>query len=244
MINPFLIAVQFLTRLPVKVSGEVGDDDIGKSLLFYPLVGFSIGVILVLVGLLTEGLPLGVRSAVLLAVWVAVTGALHLDGLADSADAWLGGQGDREKTLAIMKDPYCGPAGVVVLTIVLILKFASIESVVAQGEWLYLALIPAVARLSAPLLFLTTPYVREGGIGEIMVEKFPRGSGKAVVAVSSILVLLIAGLAGFWILLASLAVFILLRAIMTSRLGGATGDTAGATIELVEMVALVAVTAI
>ncbi len=64
MINPFLIAVQFLTRLPVKVSGEAGDDDVGRSLLFYPLVGFLIGVILVLVGLLTEGLPLGVRSAV------------------------------------------------------------------------------------------------------------------------------------------------------------------------------------
>ncbi len=50
-------------------------------------------------------------AVLVLAVWVGLTGALHLDGLADSADAWLGGYGDRARTLAIMKDPYCGPAG-------------------------------------------------------------------------------------------------------------------------------------
>jgi adenosylcobinamide-GDP ribazoletransferase len=93
MLKPLLIALQFLTRLPVK-AGDWSDRDIGRSMLFYPLVGLLLGLALASVTAALHGAPPGVVAAVLLALWVVATGALHLDGLADSADAWIGGFGD------------------------------------------------------------------------------------------------------------------------------------------------------
>ena len=113
-LQAFLIALQFLTRLPVRLPEAPGEQDIGRSLLYYPLVGLLLGFTLAaLAWALGEGTLL--HAAILLAAWVLMSGALHLDGLADSADAWAGGQGDRERSLAIMKDPACGPAGAVAL---------------------------------------------------------------------------------------------------------------------------------
>jgi hypothetical protein len=105
MLKPLLIAA-FLTRLPVK-AGDWSDRDIGRSMLFYPLVGLLLGLALASVTAVLHGAPPGVVAAVLLALWVVATGALHLDGLADSADAWIGGLGDPRRTLDIW-DPRCG----------------------------------------------------------------------------------------------------------------------------------------
>ena len=86
-----------------------------------------------LAALLLEGASPLLQAALLLALWVALTGALHLDGLADSADAWLGGFGDPARTLEIMKDPRSGPVAVVVLVLLLLLKFSALL-VVLQAQ--------------------------------------------------------------------------------------------------------------
>ena len=151
-IEPFLIALQFLTRLPVRLPGTPDERTIGNSLLYYPLVGVVIGVLLVALFLALADAPAGLRAALVLAAWVIVTGALHLDGLADSADAWAGGLGDREKTLAIMKDPYCSPAAVVTLVVVLLLKFAALHSLM-QTTGSPHAHSHVCARGRAPLVF-------------------------------------------------------------------------------------------
>jgi adenosylcobinamide-GDP ribazoletransferase len=240
-IEPFLIALQFLTRLPVRLPGTPDERTIGNSLLYYPLVGVVIGVLLVALFLALADAPAGLRAALVLAAWVIVTGALHLDGLADSADAWAGGLGDREKTLAIMKDPYCGPAAVVTLVVVLLLKFAALHSLDAD-DWIALMLIPMVARAAVPLLFLTTPYVRANGLGSALAAHLPRNASIVVIAATGIVVLLVTGTRGLWLLAGAIGTFLLLRALMIRRLGGTTGDTAGALVELTEMVALLAVT--
>ncbi|HCS46271.1 MAG TPA: adenosylcobinamide-GDP ribazoletransferase, partial [Pseudomonas sp.] len=112
---PFWIALQFLSSLPIRLPGMPAPRELGRSLLFYPLVGLLFGVILWTLNGLLLGTPLLLHAALLLTVWVLLSGALHLDGLADSADAWLGGFGDRERTLTIMKDPRSGPIAVVTL---------------------------------------------------------------------------------------------------------------------------------
>jgi adenosylcobinamide-GDP ribazoletransferase len=159
-----LVAIGFLTRLPVPAS--VYDDARAKSesLAWYPAVGLLLGALLFAFAWLLRNTSPLLASGLVVLVWVALTGALHLDGLADSADAWIGGMGDREKTLAIMKDPRCGPAGVVALVLVLLLKFAALASV-DNLPWIALLLAPMLARASLTTLFLTTPYVRSGGIG-------------------------------------------------------------------------------
>src|SRR5690606_1176174 len=172
--TPLLIALQFLTRLPVRLPGMPEPRQIGRSLLCYPLVGVLIGALLLAGAWLLDGRPVLLSSALLLALWAGLSGGLHLDGLADTADAWVGGYGDRERTLSIMKDPRSGPIAVVVLVLVLMLKFAALAALLQAGQWLPLFLAPWLARGMLPLLFLTTPYVRPGGLGQALAEHLPR----------------------------------------------------------------------
>src|SRR5690554_3242899 len=163
---PLLIALQFLTRLPVRLPGLPTAQDNGRSLLWYPFVGLLIGGLLLLGFAVTSGIAVSLQAALLLAVWVWLSGGLHLDGLADTADAWVGGYGDRERTLAIMKDPACGPIGVISLVLLLLLKWAALVALLESGQWLPLLLAPWLGRWILPLLLLTTAYVRPGGMGD------------------------------------------------------------------------------
>lgn len=239
--RPLLIALQFLTRLPVTQNGVQDERDIGRSLLYYPLVGLLIGALLAALA----GMPVGggdaLRAAILLAVWVFASGGLHLDGLADSADAWVGGLGNRERTLAIMKDPNCGPAGVVALVVTLLLKFAALQALLAHGAWMALALAPLLGRTALPALFLTTPYVRPGGLGDVLARSLPRRAALFVVLAVLAGVPVVTGVQGLWPVLAAFVAFVWLRVLMMRRLGGTTGDTAGALVEIVEVAVLVMV---
>jgi len=236
---PFWIALQFLSSLPIRLLGMPAPQELGRSLLFYPLVGLLFGGILWGLNWLMLGAPLLLHAALLLTVWVLLSGALHLDGLADSADAWLGGFGDRERTLTIMKDPRSGPIAVVTLVLVLLLKFAALLALIEQQHALALIIVPLLGRSALLGLFLTTPYVRAGGLGQALADHLPRSAGKQVLAVSGLACVLIAGLSGFFAVVLAVVLFAWLRRIMLRRLGGTTGDTAGALLELLEVAMLV-----
>jgi adenosylcobinamide-GDP ribazoletransferase len=236
---PFWIALQFLSSLPIRLPGMPAPQELGRSLLFYPLVGLLFGGILWGLNWLMLGAPLLLHAALLLTVWVLLSGALHLDGLADSADAWLGGFGDRERTLTIMKDPRSGPMAVVTLVLVLLLKFAALLALIEQQHALALIIVPLLGRSALLGLFLTTPYVRAGGLGQALADHLPRSAGKQVLAVSGLACVLIAGLSGFFAVVLAVVLFAWLRRIMLRRLGGTTGDTAGALLELLEVAMLV-----
>lgn len=240
MWKQFLLALQFLTRLPVPRLRDVVDRDYGHSVLFYPVVGLVIGVVLAAIAGLLQALDVAMAAALVLGAWVLITGGLHLDGLADSADAWIGGHGDHDKTLRIMKDPYAGPMAVVALVVVLLIKFAALESLLATGEYLILALIPVLGRAVVPALFLTTHYVRSHGLGTPLAEHLPRRPAVWVLAGTAVIMLVVAGMAGLWLAVASAGAFALVRAAMVRRIGGTTGDTAGALVELTETAALIA----
>ena len=236
---PFWIALQFLSSLPVRLPGMPAPQELGRSLLFYPLVGLLFGGILWGLNWLMLGAPLLLHAALLLTVWVLLSGALHLDGLADSADAWLGGFGDRERTLTIMKDPRSGPIAVVTLVLVLLLKFAALLALIEQQHAVALIIVPLLGRSALLGLFLTTPYVRAGGLGQALADHLPRSAGKQVLAVSGLACVLIAGLSGFFAVVLAVVLFAWLRQVMLRRLGGTTGDTAGALLELLEVAMLV-----
>ncbi|MGY2341748.1 adenosylcobinamide-GDP ribazoletransferase [Pseudomonas sp. SDO5532_S415] len=236
---PFWIALQFLSSLPIRLPGMPAPQELGRSLLFYPLVGLLFGGILWALNWLLLGTPLLLHAALLLTVWVLLSGALHLDGLADSADAWLGGYGDRERTLTIMKDPRSGPIAVVTLVLVLLLKFAALLALIEQQHAVALIIVPLLGRSALLGLFLTTPYVRPGGLGQALADHLPRSAGKQVLALSALVCLLIAGIQGVFSVVLGVALFVWLRQVMLRRLGGTTGDTAGALLELLEVAVLV-----
>lgn len=251
MMRPFFIALQFLTRIPVRLKDNPNEKQIAASQLYYPLIGLLIGVLLILLVWVSQwvlpDVPTMLRAAIILTGWVLISGGLHLDGLADSADAWAGGLGDRDKTLAIMKDPACGPAGVVSIVLLLLLKFAALHALLEASAsasmpnlpLLVIVIAPMLARTVPSLLFLTTPYVRQHGLGSALVTGLPRRGLVFVIAAVVVSVLLLAGSMGLWLVLAVLIVFVLARRLMIQRIGGVTGDVAGALIEITELSVLV-----
>lgn len=236
---PFWIALQFLSSLPIRLPGMPSPQAMGRSLLFYPAVGLLFGVLLLLLNGLLSHTPGLLHAALLLSAWVLLSGGLHLDGLADSADAWLGGFGDRERTLSIMKDPRSGPIAVVTLILVLLLKFAAIFALIDSGRSIALLLAPVIARGAMLGLFLNTPYVRKGGLGQALADHLPRSQGRQVLLACAVGCVLIAGLSGLLALLLAAVGFFWLRQLMLRRLDGTTGDTAGALLELLEVLVLV-----
>jgi len=233
----FFLALSFLTRIPVPDLGKLEAVDFGRAALFYPLVGLLIGALLCLPLVLFPHAPAVLLAAIVTVLWAAITGGLHLDGLADSADAWLGGFGDVEKTHRILKDPLIGAAGAIVLVGLLLLKFAALVVILENGVWWVVLLAPVLGRALVLLLFLTTPYVRAGGLASAVTAHLPRTLAWWLTLVMLVAVALVS-LHG---LLAVLLGFWLLRRMMVQRLRGCTGDTAGATVESGEMLWLVGV---
>jgi adenosylcobinamide-GDP ribazoletransferase len=246
-VRPFLIALQFLTRVPVHLAQAPTQSELGRSLAWYPLIGLLIGLVLLASGsLLAHQMPV-LKAAIVLGLWIACTGALHLDGLADLADGWVGGHGDRERTLAIMKDPHAGSMAVVAVVCVLILKFAALTRVLADPlPWPDLrraagCVLPALlARTAVPLLLATTPYVRPRGIGSALVAAQSRTSAWLIAGVVMLVTLLWAGRIALLALAASAVTLWILRRACVRRLGGITGDCAGAAIELIEVASVLA----
>lgn len=235
-LTPFTIALQFLTRIPVPVVGQFSDQAQAQSLLYYPLVGLVIGCLLIIAPFPDSTAALS--AALLLTLWTAITGGLHLDGLADSADAWAGGAADPERTLAIMKDPASGPLGVTALLLVLLIKFAGIYELVLHAQTWQLLLPPVLGRTAIILLLLSTPYVRRHGLGSKMSTLMPRKKAIATLLIVFAAIGWILGPSSFWLLSGLLATGGFLRHIMCQRIGGTTGDTLGALVEIIEATSL------
>ena len=235
--TPFFIALQFLTIFPVQLKEMPSKQQNGQSLLFYPLIGLMIGAILFAIATLLHALPVILLSSLILVVWIWLTGGLHLDGLADTADAWVGGFGDKERTLKIMKDPSCGPIGVLSLIILCLIKWSALYVLLEKQRYSALFLFPILGRLAPLFLFLTTPYAREKGLGSSIAECIPKTGSVTLSALC-----LVAAAYFAWVGVLTVMIFIgtliYLRHKFIQRIGGITGDTVGASIEICEAVSL------
>jgi len=225
--------LQFLTVLPIELKSMPSAKQNGQALLFYPVVGLLIGLILFACATILVKLPTILIAALILSIWIWLTGGLHLDGLADTADAWVGGFGDPERTLKIMKDPACGPVGVLSLVIICLLKFVAVYVLLEQQLSAFLILLPMLGRSVPLFMFLTTPYVRTQGLGRAMTDFIPK-TATWLVLVITLSLLCIFNWAGLVNLLIFLMIMFYLRAVFIKRIGGITGDTVGAAIELSE----------
>lgn len=240
-LHTFFIALSFLTRIAAPLKDNVTQKQIGDSIVFYPLVGALMGLAFYIIThtllFFSSDFSSEVLAAVLLTIWVLMTGGLHLDGLADSADAWIGGLNDRDRTLEIMKDPYCGPIGVAVVVLVLLLKWTALSYLLKTDQYAFLIVLPMLSRSIIIVLFMTTVYVRDSGLGSALLEYMPDEAVLwFVLLVSALTYFIFANILSM--LLVAVAVMAL-RAMMIQRIGGMTGDTLGATVEIAEAVALV-----
>ncbi|MFZ7089766.1 adenosylcobinamide-GDP ribazoletransferase [Primorskyibacter sp. 2E233] len=240
----FLLAVQFLTRLPVPRDLEFSDDLLVRATKYYPLVGCLVGAIGAGVLWLFElWVPDLVAVLLSLAATIMATGAFHEDGLADAADG-LGGGLTKERALEIMRDSRIGTYGAVTLGTTLALKVAILVSL---GPWMAgIMLIAghALGRMAAVHVIATTDYARDHG-AKFTVPSVTQDGYRVALLVSAGVLLGLALLAGPGVALCAIVGSTLLgqafRAIFVRKLGGYTGDCLGGTQQMGELGALLAV---
>ncbi len=239
ILKSFLFALQFLTVFPVPDTSYYDENDSRSSLYWYPWIGFIIGATLLIPAMFVVEISVNVAAALTVVFWAIVTGALHLDGLADFADGLVGGFRDREKTLAIMKDPRSGVMAIVAVVCVLLLKWASLTYIIEHQLWLALLFIPVISRTYAVILLATTSYARADGLGANLSEQISFALMVTSLGIIVIAVVLLLGTQGLVMLTIGAAGFVLFRTWMKRILGGITGDTIGAQIELLETILLI-----
>lgn len=234
--GPLFAALAFLTILPVPRRWCGESRELERSVGWFPLVGLLIG--LVIAGLdaaLAAALPPFPASVLTVLAMVAISGALHLDGLADTADGFLSSR-PRERILEIMKDSRVGPMGVAAIVGVLLLKVAAVGSLAPAARFGTVLLMPLAGRMAPVLMMSTLRYVREHGLGTAFQR---RGTPVApLLAVASLggAGFLVAGPVGLTAAAAAVALTGAFVLWCRSKIGGYTGDTLGAACELAEVV--------
>ena len=233
----FLCALTFLTRIPVGTNNIYEQDDFQKSVYFFPIIGLIIGGIL---GgsyyLLAKIFPQPVSAALLLLIYVFITGGLHLDGLTDTVDGIYGGR-DREDRLRIMKDTHPGAFGVIAAVLVLLLKY-SLYTQLDLKLLFYLFAAPVLGRQAMVWLQIIFPYARKEGLGKLFTSYANLPLFAVTTGITLVILISLLKVAGLYLFLLT-GIFSLLLAWYFSRmLGGLTGDTYGASCELTEIFAL------
>jgi adenosylcobinamide-GDP ribazoletransferase len=236
--SSFLLAFQFLTIVPLKVK-DISKRRIVGSLVYFPLVGLFLGGLLLGTN---EALtifsfsPLALNT-ILVIVLAIITGGIHLDGLCDTADAFLSGK-PKDEMLAIMRDPHIGVMGVLSLISVILLKIGLLSSLSPAVKTNALLLMCILSRWSVVLAMFLFSYAREEGKAKIFIQ----GINLKIFILSSILALSCAfaiwQTKGLLTLLVISGCVYLGSKFISRKLGGITGDTLGATIELAEIIVL------
>ena len=261
--NNFLWALKFLTIIPIDRDDRIKPKDFGWVVFWFPVVGFCIGIFLSIAYLsLYFFFPNLIADALIILIYIAITGALHLDGLADTCDGIWGGW-DKEKRLKIMKDSRIGVFGAIGLICMLGLKYIGLLSIgeinaikyspfsdsvkcvscfaspVLVTKCTVLILMPVVGRWAQVCAAGLTKYARsESGTGSFILE----GTTLKHIIYTSIiplfLIWLFYNLSGF-IIFAIIIIFTLIWIwYIKKKIGGMTGDTLGATNEIAELLYL------
>lgn len=240
----YLIAMQFLTIIPLPFNLEWRKDDLGRSLALFPLAGLTIGAVLAgLNWLIAPFLARPLTDALLITALAAMTGALHMDGLADVCDG-IAARGSRERFLAIMKDSNVGAIGAVGLVLGVLLKWQALAAVPAELKWQALLLFPTVARFCQVQTIVNAKNARQDGLGSTMVAG--AGIGRLLIAgfITSTIAWFLLELNGIIVLAIAMLAVWLIRAWFNRKIGGITGDVIGCINELVEILALVLISAL
>jgi len=231
----FLFALQFLTLIPVRIK-NINPQKVSLSLVYFPIVGLLLGLVLAGVYYLLQIFGLAPLSTdiILVVLLIILTGGLHLDGLADTADAFCSGK-DKEGMLKIMRDSHAGVMGVLGLTSVILLKIAFLYSISATTKLTALLLMCLLSRWSQVSAMFFFPYARTEGKARIFMQQI-----NFRIFIFSTFIALVCSLAvwelkGLMLMLTVGLVTYLMARFINSRIQGLTGDTLGAIGELTEL---------
>jgi len=227
--------VRFLTIVPVPGVEAAGPGALGRAAAWFPAVGLGLGAVLVGADtLLGRAFPPLLAALLVVSIWKVLTGGIHLDGLADSLDA-LGGR-EPGARLAIMHDSRIGVFGAVGLILMFLISMMALAEMPPAARWRVLLLAPVVGRLG-PVLMATSfqAATPESGAGARFMAAVPRWAGPLGLGATAALAALLLGRWGVAMLVLALAVVFVWSAFLAGRLGGLTGDSLGASVELGEL---------
>ncbi len=242
----FLTAVQFLLISPAFVKRPFTARELGAAVGFYPLVGLVLGGLLLAADyLLALFMPPLVRLALILTLWVLLTGALHLDGFLDACDGLLGGY-TPESRLEIMRDEHFGAFALAGGVLLLLVKFSALSAITPLAPALLLA--PVLGRWGMAVALVAFPYARSQGLGRAVKDN--AGLRQAILATVFALIISLA-VAWWWadwrvlpaLVIAALVVWAGARFTLR-RIPGLTGDIYGALNEIIEVAVLLALASV
>ncbi|MCI4625052.1 MAG: adenosylcobinamide-GDP ribazoletransferase [Candidatus Magnetoovum sp. WYHC-5] len=246
----FLIAIQFLTIIPVPsalfsyVCGYGYDDarysdaDVGVSSAYFPLVGCFIGLLLAALAFTLEVFfPIQLTAVLVLAAKALITGGLHLDGLSDTVDA-ISCRRDRAAKLQIMKGGAAGPAGVTALVLILLMQYICIQQVVTHSM-LMIVLAPVIGRYAAVFALYIGKSAKNSGLGRTFIENTNRREFLIATFFTIIISIVVSVFSANLIIFLITYIFVI-AAVKTFQMqfGGLTGDSIGTIIECTETLVL------
>ncbi len=228
-------AIQLLTRLPVPHSGVYRG---ARAAWAYPLAGLAVGLIGALIAAWTHALPPMVSAGLVLAVLIIATGAMHEDGLADTADGLWGGS-DADSRLAIMKDSRIGAFGVLALILAIGLKWAALGAIAGSGTlWPAVLVAAALSRVPMVAVMYLLPNARGDGLSA-QTGHPSRDTTLVALGIGAVGCFVAFGMAGVFLVLLLAALTLAVTAIAKRKIGGQTGDILGAVQQLSEIAILV-----
>ena len=242
----FFIALQFLTRIHLVRQTVWTDEDFGRSVRYFPLVGLVLGLVyltgVIMVAVLPEYLgwqfPEHLQAAILVILPILATGGIHCDGFMDTADGIFSGR-DRERMLEIMKDSCSGSFGVVAFGILLLLQYSVVLDMDTDTMLEALSVMPIVGRLMMTMVICLCPYARPEGIGKAFARYAGKKTCSLVVLYTSALLIILYDWQAEAAMMAAMAFTYFFANYVVKRLGGVTGDVYGAVCILAELVVLV-----
>lgn len=234
-----IFSIQFLTRIPVRYACDPARVNVRAALICFPFIGFIIGLALYVSWYFLNSLMRlheFTAAVIIVALETIITGAFHLDGLADTFDALLSPGTTAEQKLTIMKDSRIGVMGAVALILSLLLKCVLITEFFDHHHPEVLLMYPLVGRWTLVWFLFISPYLRSSGIASILAQ---HTDAKTVIGASLWLILSIVILPSFLpAFLVLLATLLLYRAYVHKQLGGITGDVLGSALIISEVVIL------
>lgn len=231
-------AFRLLTIVPVPFGSGHDSPQSKYAPLFFPLVGLLIGVgAAALFAAFDDLLPRSLGAALTIAAVVIITGALHIDGLADFFDGMFGGH-DPESRLRIMKQPDVGAFGVAAVVLVLLIDWVALSSISVTMAWIVLPLVGVVSRTAPLVVMAVTSYVSQNGLGQ-SYAKLSNIALLVAIVLAVVVGAVIGGGLSLSIAIAGLIAALLIGLFSKKRIGGANGDVYGASIELVVAVCLI-----
>lgn len=238
----FLAAIQFLTSIPIPLKRELGPEQLGRATSYFPVVGLIIGLVLAgLNWLLLLILPPAAVNALLIVALVILTGALHLDGLADTCDG-IAGHKSTEERWQVMRDSRTGAFGVVGIVLVLLVKYVTLNSIPPVFTTAVLILMPVVSRWTMVYAIFTYRYARPSGLGTAFKQatRWPQFTAATVITLAVALAMFpLFSLAGIILIFGTLIITTALAFYLGYKFAGLTGDTYGAINEVSEVMLLV-----